>query len=416
MGVLKEFRRYREYRRQARTGRAGTPVGKVQSTIRHDDWAWVQSPEFTNDLVAYVYREWISTAIDRVAELCVSVPLEVRNRDGSLVVDHPLLDLLGRHGRPNALQDSMEFLEAHFQRVDVFGNDVWYWFSNEGGAPDEVYQLELSRLRIRVDDRGDVIYEYRTGAGIRQLDGSAITHFKRSNILGSGMFWGLSAIQKLRNVVLSDSEMTRWNQEFFHTGAPSGVLILNEASVSPAEAKRIENEMHLSASEKRRMIVIRAPEGAAVWHDANLAHRDLSFNDGRLMTRQAAFDALGFHVGAVSEASTEAHARVAERLVRNSAHARHLRMSSKLNSVLAFWPDASRYRIQWQDVRVVDWEMEARKLQAVMPYLTVNEVRSRYLDASAIIGGDVMAEKGKALDGGESEGENGSERSRDGEG
>ena len=121
----------------------------------------------------------------------------------------------------------------------------------------------------------------------------------------------------------------------------------------------------------------------------------MDFEKGRLLNRQAAFDALGFHVGAVSEASTEAHARVAEALVRESAWIRHRRSASALNSVLEFWPGAARYRVDFHDVRATDWERESKKLAAVMPYMTINEVRSRYLELGPLPSGDRFAEVGQ---------------------
>lgn len=359
------------------------------------EWVWVQSPDFVGDLAIYAYRIWINTAIDRVAELCVSVPMIVREADGLGVYgDHPLLRLLGTYGRPNRLQDSFEFMESHFKRMDIWGNDVWFWQSEFGGAPDEVYQLDLRHVQIRVED-GLQWYFYTVGGVEFRISPEQITHFRRSNPQASGVFWGMSAIEKLRSVAEEDALMSKWNRQFFATGAPNGILIVDADDVSSEQAKAMENEFHQNEDGKRRLVVLRSGAGLGVWHDAASRQRDLDFNEGRLLTRQAAFDALGFHVGAVSEASTEAHARVAEALVRESAWIRHLRTASALNSVLEFWPGADRYRVDFQDVRATDWERESKKLAAVMPYMTINEVRSRYLELGPIGGGDRFAEVGQ---------------------
>lgn len=369
-----------------------TGGGNVPAVARDFEWMWAPSPDFDYDLAAYAFREWVSTAIDRVAELCVSVPIEIRSADGmTLYPDHPLLGLIGPYGRPNPLQDSLEFMESHFQRVDVFGNDIWYWVSKAGGAPDAVYQLDPRKVAIS-NKGGAVAYEYRNNGVVYKLASDQITHFRRSNMVESGLYWGISAIQKLRNVVESDLRMTRWNQQFFETGTPSGILVVDYDAVSADEAKNIEYDFQSRADAKRRMAVIRARPGSAVFHPANLAHRDMEFRVGRLLTRQAAFDALGFHVGAVSEASTEAHARVAERMVRTSAHIRHMRSASRMNEVLGFWPGSEGKQIRFQDVRTVDWEHESRKLAAVAPYMTVNEVRSRYLDLPSLPGLDYISD------------------------
>ena len=372
------------------------PGRRVVDIYDSPEWMWVANPDFVDHLVTYAYREWFSTAIDRVAEMCVSVPMVVRESTGfGRRPDHPLLALLGTYGQANRHQDSFEFLESHFRRMDIFGNDVWYWVSWDGGAPDEVYQLDLRSLSIRVIN-GEQWYIYNVGGVEFPISPNQVTHFKRANVVASGAFWGLSALDKLRNVANTDRYMTKFQQEFFRTGAPSGILLIDLAEGQADEAKRIEKEFHDSVGEGRRMRVIRAAAGAAVWNEAGAKQRDMDFEKGRLLTRQAAFDALGFHVGAVSEASTEAHARVAEALVRESAWTRHRRTASALNSVLEFWPAARRLRVDFEDVRATDWEREAKKLDAVRPFMTVNEVRSEYLGLGPIAGGDIISEKGSS--------------------
>ncbi|MCY4464805.1 MAG: phage portal protein [Chloroflexi bacterium] len=370
-------------------GATGRRVSDLQDS---PEWIWVQSPDFTNDLAIYAYREWISTAIDRVAELCVSVPMIVREAGGlGVYEDHPLLALLGTYGRPNRLQDSFEFMEAHFKRMDIWGNDVWFWQSEFGGAPDEVYQLDMRNVQIRVVD-GLQWYFYNVGGVEHRISPEQVTHFRRSNPTATGVFWGMSAVEKLRNVAETDRLMTKWNQSFFESGAPNGIMIVDADLVDSKQARQMESEFNENPRGKRRLAVIRARQGSAVWHEALMKQRDLDFNDGRLMTRQAAFDALGFHVGAVSEASTEAHARVAEALVRESAWIRHRRTASALNTALEFWPGAGQYRVDFHDVRATDWERESKKLQAVMPYMTINEVRSHYLELGPLPRGDRFAE------------------------
>lgn len=390
MSVLDKLRSWmRRGGQPTEKGGVGRRVSDLQDS---PEWIWVQSPDFTHDLAVYAYREWISTAIDRVAELCVSVPMIVREAGGLGVhEDHPLLALLGTYGRPNRLQDSFEFMEAHFKRMDIWGNDVWFWSSETGGAPDEVYQLDMRNVQIRVVD-GLQWYFYNVGGVEHKISPEQVTHFRRSNPTATGVFWGMSAIEKLRNSAETDRLMVKWNQDFFRSVPPNGIIIVDSERVDSAQAKELEAQFHDNESGTRRIAVIPATPGLGVWSDAGLKQRDLDFEKGRLLTRQAAFDALGFHVGAVSEASTEAHARVAEALVRESAWIRHRRSASALNSVLQFWPGASGYRVDFHDVRATDWEREAKKLAAVMPYMTINEVRSRYLELGPLRLGDRFAE------------------------
>lgn len=364
---------------------------RVTDIYDSPEWIWVSNPDFTQYLATYAYREWISTAIDRVAELCVSVPIIIRQHNGFQITEqHPLLALLGTYGQANRHQDSFEFLESHFRRMDIHGNDIWYWVSFEGGAPDEVYQLDLRYVTIRVID-GRQWYIYNVAGTEYPISPEQVTHFKRAGVLASGAFWGLSALEKLANVATTDRLMTQFQQEFFRTGVPNGIVMVDADTVDSDEAAKFEKELHANDGSPRRVIVMRTSPGSAAWNEAGLKERDMDFKEGRLLTRQAAFDALGFHVGAVSEASTEAHARVAEALVRESAWTRHRRTASALNSVLSFWPGAANLRVDFEDVRATDWERESKKLAAVAPFMTINEVRNRYLSLGPTADGNVMA-------------------------
>ena len=92
---------------------------------------------------------------------------------------HPLLSLLGQYGRANRHQDSFEFMEAHFKRMDIFGNDVWYWVSAQGGPPDEVYQLDMRYLSIRIRN-GLQWYFYRVGGVEYEISPEQVTTFSPS--------------------------------------------------------------------------------------------------------------------------------------------------------------------------------------------------------------------------------------------
>ena len=143
-----------------------------------------------------------------------------------------------------------------------------------------------------------------------------------------------------------------------------GLSLLTVGEVSASERQRMEEELNLSHQERRRVAVIRAKQGSAVWNDANLQHRELEFKEGRLLTRQSAFDALGFHVGLVSEASTEAHARVAERRVLNSVFYRHIRTASQLNRVLQYWGGSQSLEVAFKDVRQVELGTRGKEVKS----------------------------------------------------
>ena len=328
----------------------------------HHRYTVLPGPDFDRELLGYIQNEWVNTAIDQLAAIAVSTSLQVKDSQDNHV-DHPLLRLLGPFGRPNLIQDVTVFLESHFVRMDVHGNDIWYWLSLDGGAPDEVYQLDLRRVQIRVNE-GVPSYYFTAADGQYMLPKESVLHFKRSNILEASPIWGMSPLHKIQPVITSDGKMSRWSDDFFGTGVPTGILIVDKDTTKSAEDDIRQQLIDLHA-DKRRVAIMKSLPGSAQFIEANLAHRDLEFKDGRKLTRQAVFDALGFHTGLVSESATEAHARIAERYVRNSAYNRQRRLLSHLNMALRFWPNPENYRLQFGDVRLIDWEQENKKAQVL---------------------------------------------------
>ena len=172
------------------------------------------------------------------------------------------------------------------------------------------------------------------------LPKESVLHFKRSNILEASPIWGMSPLHKIQPVITSDGKMSRWSDDFFGTGVPTGILIVDKDTTKSAEDDIRQQLIDLHA-DKRRVAIMKSLPGSAQFIEANLAHRDLEFKDGRKLTRQAVFDALGFHTGLVSESATEAHARIAERYVRNSAYNRQRRLLSHLNMACLLYTSPS---------------------------------------------------------------------------
>lgn len=342
-------------------------------------WVYAPTPNLWEAAAAYAYVNWLSTAINRMAEMFMTAELEVRSRKDATIKkdDHPLLDLIGRFGQPNDAQDSLEFLEQHSQMFDTYGNAYWFWWSARGGSPEAVYLLDPKQVRVIPGTQRTVeAYEYDVSGHTYRLAPEQVTHFRRP--APDSVYYGRPVSELLMSELLGDRSMSLWNNQFFTTGVPSGILIVPQ-STSRESMERLEEDMQAKHSEQRRVAVMRAEAGSVAYYDAALKHHELDFKDGRLLSRQAVFDALGFHVGMVSEASTEAHARVAERRVLHSVWARHIRTASRLNSVLGFWPGASRYAVQFKDVRPANWQEESMKLKALGAYMTVDEVRAQEL-------------------------------------
>lgn len=348
--------------------------------IEGSQWLYAPGGVQLRTMAEYAMSIWVHTAITRLAEMASVAQLKVIARDDPSKMDerHPLLDLLGYYGQPNDAQDSLEFFEQHFTLFDLVGNVYWYWSSRGGGAPSELYILDPTAVQVIPGKARTVdYYEYRVQGKRFKLSPAEVTHFKKASPFS--IYYGMSAVDVLMGELAGDRSMSKWNREYFTAGLPSGIIVI-PADTSDVERDRISDEMNAELAERRRVVVIRAEVGSSVWNDAALKHHDLDFEQGRLLSRQMVFDALGLHVGLLSEASTEAHARVAERRVLHSVWLRHIRTASRLNQILGFWAGSRGKAVMFEDVRVADWQQESMKIKAHGAYLSDDEMRAKFFN------------------------------------
>lgn len=350
-------------------------------------------PNAAENLARYALNSWVYTAVSELASDFASAALEVWHRGRpELALNHGILRLLGASGKPNADQDLFEFLEAHISAFMLAGNSYWYWHNERGGEPEAVYLLPPEAMRV-VPGSSEVVDHYVLewqGRWFR-LPKENVTHFKKYNPFSR--YVGMSAMEALRIEVESDRSMAIWNKQYFADDvfSPAGILVVDE-TLSDAEKERLETELQGKHGPRRRTMVVRSRPGATTWNDAGLRQRDLEFKEGRLLARQAVYEALGLPLGLWSESSTEAHARVAERLKLGTVYKLHVRTAVKINQdALPFWPRASAYEARFQDVRRVDWQMERLKFEALRGLMTVDEIREVHLNLPALGRGKVAS-------------------------
>lgn len=365
-----------------------------QAIEKQINYLYAPHPRYDKYLYAAATNIWVYTAVSRLAERFCSVHPEVVLKSNNEPYQHPLLDLIGEFGRPNESMDSLELLNQTAQQIEIYGNAYWYFVRSSRRDYDfDIYPLQPEYVFIKPSATSRLgAYTLRQYGQEIDLDPSAVIHFKRPSF-NSVSYYGQSASEVLLSEVVMDNSMREYNQAQFESGTPSGLLFV-DYDTSDKDMNRVADELSANHKARRRVAVLRSPRtGKAAFFDAGMQTKEMDFKEGRLLARQAAFDALGFHVGLLSEASTEAHARVAERQVQATIWARHNRAASLLNEALKFWSGANRYRVRFPDVRMVDWEQEAKRLAAIKPYMTPNEVRTNILNLPEIAGGDKMSEE-----------------------
>lgn len=341
-------------------------------------------PDASRQVAQFALSPWVGTAVSRMSSAAVAAKLRVyERRDEAVEIDdHPLLSLIGPYGKPNDAQDVVEFLEQHLQSFDLAGNVFWYWFSGSGdGVPTEVFQLEPTQVRVVPGSNRTVAqYVYRHLGRDYPLDPAEVSHFRRGNPFS--LYYGMSALDALMTDILADRSMSQWNLDFFGEGVslPVGIMVVPD-STSDAELARLQAEFEVKYGQQRRTAIVKSPPGAASWFDAGAKHHDLDFGDGRLLARSVVFDALDLPRGLLSEASTEAHARVAERQFYAAVQNRLSRIAAKLNSDgMGFWPRGQQLACRFLDLRQqhADWQQELYKVQALTQIASINEIRADY--------------------------------------
>jgi HK97 family phage portal protein len=381
----------RDYLRVGVVAPAPAPAPALRSMVNIgqsevSQFAYSSAPDARSTLAMYATNNWVATAIDRIASRAASAELMITSRMDSVKTypDHPMMDLLGAYGRPNDYQDPFELFERTFFDLDLAGQA--FWFLGGSPAPQEIHLLEPTQMRIETGAAlGVAAYVYRVGGRDLRLTPEQVIHFKRSNPYDR--YYGLSALQAARVEVSSDTSMAHWNAQFFgeDVAIPAGILVVPE-TVSDDEMTRISDEVNAKYGGRRRTGVVRSAPGATAYLPAGVAPRDMDFVDGRLLSRRAVYERLELPLGLMSEASTEAHARVAERQLAETIRIRHLRLLRKLNSeLLPFWPAAKLRKVDFEDLslRSVDWDRESKRLAAVSPFMRANEVREKILKLPA---------------------------------
>lgn len=363
-------------------------------------FAYGTGPRCVETLAMYAYSNWVVTAEDKISSRAATAALQVqaRNDPMKLYEDHPLLALLGEFGVPNDYEDSLEFWLNLMLDYDLAGNAFVYWFSGFGGAPTECHLLEPQYMQIVPGSgQGIAYYVYRYMGRDYRLSPGEITHIKRANPFNR--YWGLSALEACKVEVRSDYSMALWNEHFFSddVAVPAGAYVI-PSSVPDAEMERFRDEVTARHGGRRATAVLRADPGAVAYMKAGIDPKDMDFADGRMLSRKAIYETLELPLGLMSEASTEAHARVAERQLAETIRIRHTRFARKLTiDALPFWPAASLRRVDFEDltVRSADWDRESKRLAAVQPYMLRNEVRTRILHLPPIEGWDQEDKNGQ---------------------
>lgn len=182
----------------------------------------------------------VFACIRLLAETIAGLPLNFYQAQagGALkrIFEHPLQQLLSK--KPNRYQTNVEFFETLVYQLALHGNSYHRIDRNQSGEIISLMPYMTPQVVLKLDDRGDITYQYQTGTGVGVFSEETIWHNK---LFGNGVI-GLSPLDYARNSIgVAISGEDRVNKMANNNFKPSGILMLDKV-LKPEQREQIRKE------------------------------------------------------------------------------------------------------------------------------------------------------------------------------
>lgn len=349
----------------------------IEAVANHNAHLWGGMSDTRTQMDVYQWSSWVYMAVNRIAEACALVPLQVYRVDGEqkiAVERHPMEILLDN---PNPTMSRFELFEQTIGMLELTGNAYWYIAGDKRGAPTQIWVLRPDRVRI-VPDPVDYVrgYVYELDGKMIPFDAVEVIHFKRWHPTND--YYGQSALEAASLAITGDRAMSEWNRNTFgkNNAVPAGILNIKDF-VSDADFERLKREWRASyGGVQRKTAFLRG--NSIEWHNIGLSHTDLDFLNGRKAHREEILNSFGVPMGLFSENATEANAKVAERtFIERTLYPKLVRLAQKITQeLLPFY--AGIHIAEFDDIRPTDVQARLDEIRNALPVLSINEIRARY--------------------------------------
>lgn len=339
----------------------------------------------------YQRLSWVLIGVQQVAMVAATSRLKVMELQGEKrneIINHSFEELLER---PNPDESRYELIYKTMAYWALTGNT--FWDLNRGSQsqpPQELYCIPTPN--IQPIPSGTLVvsgYKYDPGGGLatKDLDAWRVMHVKRFN--PSNPWMGLSPIEALATVAVSDLKMQEWQANFFgrDNAKPSGILgFKDEYSHDDWEAMKDQVKEQYGGTRRALMMLNGITEGGIQWIETAIAQKDMEFLGSRKFTKE---EILGVYAPGLASMldvnSTEANAKAGKTLFMDFCASQMDALAQSITSKIL--PSYGPHLIaEFDNVRITDRQLELAEIEAYSRTHTINEVRERYYEDKPIEG------------------------------
>ncbi len=233
----------------------------------------------------YEKHPTVNAAIQKIVKVAVNTGFEFVPRSAAMGMSQKEIDEARIFFEAlDGFKDELTWVYLHLM---IFGDAYMYIVPKRNRKPSRLKALLPWTISIKANKHGEVIEYYQedpdnpTGSPIRYKP-YEILHFRRHN--PQDKLFGLSPLESLKSVVLTDVLAEQFNRQFFKNGASTGtVFIFNGADESSvARMRKWIHEKFVGSENAHLPLVI---DGDVKVEHTTPAMQDMGFENGRASIR-----------------------------------------------------------------------------------------------------------------------------------
>ena len=360
--------------------------GEMLSIADSYRWNVPEAAEAEKQMRLYAALTWISTAIDRTAEIAAQAELHVRRivgepggADDEEILNHEFEKLFDK----NPMQSRGEFLRDAFTMYRITGNLYLYLNApSETTPPDELW-IVPSHMIAPIPDGHSYISGYKftpPGYASKTIDPWKIVHLKTSN--PTNPFIGLSAIQSLALDAYGDLAQQKWNLAHFDkNNAKLPSILAFKHMVADPEWKKIkaERDQEWGGTNRAGVTLLRGVGDSLQLIQASATQKDMEFLAARNFTKEEIFGKLAPGLASILAVNaTEANAIAGKStLIEFGVWPTLVQFSEKFNSkILPLYGENER--CEYEDMRQTNRILDLQEQAEYAKTHTINQINAEY--------------------------------------